>query len=267
MLRQRHQVPVKVQHTKSVKWKWKLLLRLWDFRMPVPRRSILRQDEQATIKSLLKPGDIFLEANNAYPLSQVITKILDGSNWIHSAIYVGDNKVIDAGRKPCVARTKLDRFLQTTDLAIYRPQYHSPEDILAVLSFAKSSIGVPFNLNFDDTDTHTFYCTQLVSRALLSMPHPIQLRTKTIFWKTAVPTSSVATASEIDCIWSSQPNFWRNIAVHWPIVLSAMLGAYCGGRLSIYGFLPGIIFGALLSILMVHRMTGQKHRGVLGSST
>jgi uncharacterized protein YycO len=235
--------------------------------MPIPRRSLLRADQKAKIKSLLKPGDILLESHNAYPVSQIITKILDGSNWIHSAIYVGDNKVIDAGRKPCVTRSKLDGFLQTTDVAIYRPKYHNPEDILAVLSFAKDSIGVPFNLNFDDADAHTFYCTQLISRALLSMPHPIHLRHKTIFWKTAVPISSVETASDIDCIWSSQPNFWLNIAVHWPIVLSAMLGAYCGNRISIYGFLPGILFGALFSILIVNRMTGQKNHGVLGSAT
>ncbi len=155
---------MKVQHKKFTSWQWRLLIRLWDFRMPISVRSLLDAEQKSTIKSLLKDGDILLESNNVYPLSQVITKILDGSDWIHSAIYVGDDQVIDAGRKACVARIKLDKFLLTTDVAIYRPNYHCSDDLSALLSFAKNSVGAPFNLNFDDTDEHSFYCTQLISQ-------------------------------------------------------------------------------------------------------
>ena len=63
--------------------------------------QFLDAQDKITIKSLLKQGDILLETNNVYPLSQVITKEnpTEGSNWIHSAIYVGDDKVVDAGKK------------------------------------------------------------------------------------------------------------------------------------------------------------------------
>ena len=39
--------------------------------------QFLDAEQKSTIKSLLKQGDILLETNNVYPLSQVITKILD----------------------------------------------------------------------------------------------------------------------------------------------------------------------------------------------
>jgi len=236
--------------------------------MPISLRSLLPADQKATIKSLLQSGDILLESNNVYPLSQIITKIIDGGNWIHSAIYVGDNKVIDAGRKPFVASIKLDKFLLTTDVAIYRPKYHSADDISAVLSFVNSSIGAPFNLNFDDTDQHTFYCTQLISRALLSMPHPIRLKHKTIFWITAIPNSSVEQReSDFTCIWSSHPRFWLNIGVHWPVFLSATLGAYCGSLLSLYALFPGVLIGAVFSILIGNRISTYSRHSVPDSQT
>ena len=235
--------------------------------MPISVRSLLDAEQKSTIKSLLKQGDILLETNNVYPLSQVITKILDGSNWIHSAIYVGDDKVVDAGRRACVARTKLDNFLLTTDVAIYRPNYHCSDDLSALLSFVEKSIGAPFNLNFDDIDEHSFYCTQLISRALLSMPHPIRLEHQTHFGKTAIPTSSVEQHPEITCIWSSHPKFLPNIVVHWPTVSCAALGAYFGSLLSLYWLFPGVMIGALLSIFVGNRISGYKRRGFLGSRT
>jgi hypothetical protein len=196
---------------------WKILLRLMDVRMAVRSEDILPAESREEIKSLLKTGDILLESNNAYLSSQIVAKLLFRTNWIHAAIYVGDEKVVDSGRNPSVALNDLDQFLLTTDLGVYRPKYASPEDVSAAVSFANKAVGKPFNITLDDTHGHSFYCTQLVSEALLSMPHPIQLPIRHLLWKQIVPPAVVATSPDLECIWSSHPQFFSNIGAHLPL--------------------------------------------------
>src|ERR1035437_3307341 len=114
-----------MRHTLK-RYLWKILLRLMDVRMAVRDEDILSEEQREEVKSLLKKGDILLESNNAYLSPQIVANLLFGTNWIHSAIYVGDGKVIDSGREPSVAINDLDQFLLTTDLAVYRSKYGSP---------------------------------------------------------------------------------------------------------------------------------------------
>ncbi|CAN5501369.1 hypothetical protein BH10CYA1_BH10CYA1_39620 [soil metagenome] len=205
-------------HRNSKRYLWKFLLHLLDVRMPVPSEYYLSESSRDEVRGLLQPGDIFLESNNAFPGSQIAAKLLFGTDWIHAGIYIGENKVIDSGRKPCVALNELDQFLFTTDLAIYRPQYLGPEDQQAAIAFANNAVGKPFNITLDDTHGHSFYCTQLIAEALLSMPHPIRLKHRHILWKSVVPPVALVRSAELDCIWSSSPRFFRNIIAHIPIL-------------------------------------------------
>jgi hypothetical protein len=90
-----------------------------DVRMAVRNEDILSAQSREEIKSLLKTSDILLESNNAYLSSQIVAKLLFHTNWIHAAIYAGDEKVIDSGRNPAVAvkcrfwRCKRKSCLQT----------------------------------------------------------------------------------------------------------------------------------------------------------
>jgi hypothetical protein len=207
-----------MRHHKPKRGIWKLLLHLLDVQIAVNPDEYMPEATRAEIISLLQPGDIFLESSNAYPYSQIVAKLIFGTSWIHAAIYVGDQKVVHSGRKPQVTLDPLDRFLHTTDASIYRPNYVEKEDRDAAISYAMKAVGKPFNITLDDTHGHSFYCTQLISEALLSMPHPILLAHRRVLWKSVIPPVAVEASKDFKCIWSSHPNFVRNISTHISVI-------------------------------------------------
>lgn len=210
---------------------WRCTLRLLDTKFPVPRQALLSPGQRAQIQKLLQPGDLMVESNCMYPGWQLAALLTFGSRWMHAGIYIGDGIVIDAGTKPYVAQVPLAEFLKTSDVAVYRPKYATVEDRSAAIAFAIHHLGMPFNLKFDHANTNSFYCAQLLSSALLNMPHPILLRQRQMLWKTIVPPSSVTTSEYIDCIWSTDSNLFRRLWIYWPIMLGALFGWGAGQML------------------------------------
>jgi Permuted papain-like amidase enzyme, YaeF/YiiX, C92 family len=205
-----------MRHHRPKRGIWKLLLHLLDVQIEVNPDNYIPEAMRSEIRSLLQPGDVLMESHNAYPYSQIVAKLLFGTNWIHAALYIGDEKVVHSGRKPHVTLDPLEEFLHTTDVAIYRPNYVKNEDRDAAISYAEKAVGKPFNITLDDTHGHSFYCTQLISEALLSMPDPINLAHRRVLWKSIIPPVAVETSKDFKFIWSSHPDFVRNIGTHIP---------------------------------------------------
>lgn len=183
---------------------WKTLLRCLDVSVPFLAGPTLTTAQQEKIKSLLEPGDILLETNARYPGWQLAALLTLGSNWMHSAIYIGNGQVIDVGTEPYVSKIPLDVFLKTTHIAIYRPSYLTTEDRQTAIRFVTGKIGAPFNVTFDTADKHSFYCTQLISSALLAMPNPIPLPKVKMLWKEVVGPKSITNSDNIKLIWTTR---------------------------------------------------------------
>src|SRR5581483_10848649 len=162
---------------------WHFLLSLLDTRVPILASHSLSTESRQQIKEFLQAGDVLLESNRAYPGWQLLSRLMVGSPWMHAAVYVGNGIVVDAGTEPRVARIAIDEFLNTTDIIVYRPRFAGPEDAQAAVSYVLKQIGRPFNVSFDHGDNRSFYCSQLVSQALLQMPHPINLPVERVLWK------------------------------------------------------------------------------------
>jgi hypothetical protein len=229
---------------------WGIVGRLLSTRLPtLPLRNLNAAQCQA-VKDLARPGDILLDSNYSFLLPQIGNKLFFGSTWIHAAIYIGDGMLIDSGRRAHVAHLPLDKFLQTTGLAIYRPVYQSPADVAAMIQYAKECLGLPFNVSFDQNDPDALYCGQLVARALESMPHPITIEPRQVFGRKLLPPAAIAACPDIKCIWTSQPRFLTNIGAHWPLLAASMLGSSCGhaiGLAPLAGGTLGIIALAVLA--------------------
>lgn len=195
---------------------WRLLLNALDTEVSVREGDLLKAEQIATIKSLLRPGDVLLESNSSCPLWQLAAAVALGSAWTHSAIFIGDNSVIDAGTKPYVARVSLNDFLKTTDVAIYRPSYSNETDVQAAVAFASSCLGKPFNITFDHNDHNSFYCTQLISTALLKMPNQIKLELSRMLWKRVVSPNSIAKSTYMKCLFSTKPSLWKHLKRNLP---------------------------------------------------
>ncbi|GEM_PF-1294069 len=234
---------------------WTSLLRIFDCKFPTVC-SRLSEQKINEIKLALRPGDILLEHNDSYPLWQIAAAIA-GSSWAHAAFYVGDNTVIDSGTEPCVARIDLDRFLRTTDVAVYRPHYRTDSDVQAALSCAASCLGRPFNRTFDPESKGSFYCSQLTSSVLMQMPNPIRLPpSRALFWKPMIMPSSIERCSEMELVWRSRNSCLARLRSHLPTLAPATAGAIVGSHFGLAQAATLAGFFMLLSLLAFNAVAG-----------
>jgi hypothetical protein len=140
----------------------------------------LSPEERSLVRSLVKPGDILVDSNDAFPGWQLLSKVFLRSEWVHMALYVGDGIVLDAGHKSHVAEISLERFLRTSHLAILRPHYSGDDDAQNVIACAKKYLGKPYNRALNLASTDDVYCTQLMREALMQMENPIEVRSTNV---------------------------------------------------------------------------------------
>lgn len=222
---------------------WSLWLqRLMNLRFPTLGAGLtVRQKKE--VRALLKPGDILLKDNCSYPLSQLGARVL-GSSWIHSAVCVGEGKLIDCGSKPYVAQILLDDFLDASDLAVYRPRFETDADRESALNFLYGQIGRPFNKTFKLSNKNSFYCTQLVYRMLEQMPHPIEFHVSRLGKRPVILASDIETCPQLECVYLFRVAPWRACITHMPSLLALCVGSAVSSRLS-----PQFsVLGALLTL-------------------
>jgi uncharacterized protein YycO len=179
---------------------WLALLRLLKTRVPLTKAR-LSPEEQTQVRTILQPGDILLEDDSAYPLWQVASRVV-GSRWSHMAFYIGDGLVIDAGTKPYVAEIDLEEFLQTSNIAVFRPKYKHPSNLWSAVNFMRNRLGCPFNSSFNLNKQNTYYCAQLISRAFAQMPVPIHLQRSQWLGKQFILPSAVEYSEDFTLVWS-----------------------------------------------------------------
>lgn len=97
----------------------------------------------ASLVATLKPGDVLLvEGKERYSTA---VKYFTQSVWSHSALYIGNNKLIEADLKQGVIELPLD-FYRDYHTRICRPYNMHPEDIEKVIAHAKAQIGHTYDL-------------------------------------------------------------------------------------------------------------------------
>lgn len=186
--------------------------------------SHLSSSQTEMILSMLRPGDVLLKDDCDYPLSQLGARLL-GSEWIHAAVYVGNNQIIDCGSKPYVAENNINDFLRASSFAIYRPQFATPEDLESLLVFLRASLGRPFNRTFRFSNKNSFYCTQLIYRALQQMPHPIDLHISDVGGRPAILAGDIELNTELERVYRNRIGLARSIFCHIPSAAACVIGA------------------------------------------
>lgn len=146
----------------------------------------LSADERQFIASIVRPGDILVDSNDAFPGWQILSKIFLGSEWVHMGLYVGDGIVVDAGQKAHVSEITLQRFLRTSRVAVLRPHYQDDEDVERVIACARKFIGKRYNSALDLASADDVYCTQMMREVLKTLQNPIEVRTTNVLGRSIV---------------------------------------------------------------------------------
>ncbi|MCE1246994.1 MAG: hypothetical protein LWY06_10150 [Firmicutes bacterium] len=227
---------------------------LLDVRVPTTTKSFPKADVEK-IMSSIKPGDVILETNNAYPGWQILEKTVFNSDLTHAAIYEGDGKFLEAttgdpsGKG--VIRTDLREYLDGRIMVeIIRPPYKSEEDKKAALDYARSQLGKPYDSAFNQETDKEQYCAELVQRALASMPNPIEVPITNFFGHKAVGPNAFQKIPGAETVYSSGASFWKSMASHYPVYMGALAGAAAGAvTLGPLGAIGGFVTGGLLTTM------------------
>lgn len=218
----------------------------------VPTTTPTMSDERRdSILASIRPGDIILETDNAYPGWQRLEFFTMQSHYTHAAIYEGDGKFLEA-TPPKVARTDLREYLHGHQLVcIVRPDYKSSQDVDAALEYCRQQIGKPYNGTFSMGNGESLYCAELVYNAMKAMPNPLDVPLKKVLGKPAVAPDSFLEIAGATRVYDDESSFWKNQSSHWPVLASAIgttaVASYLGGPVAgVAGFAGGLVLSILV---------------------
>ncbi|MDQ7824182.1 MAG: YiiX/YebB-like N1pC/P60 family cysteine hydrolase [Candidatus Eremiobacteraeota bacterium] len=249
-------------------------VKILGIRIPTVTKDIT-VERREKIMSLLQPGDLIIETNNGYPSWQVMEKVTLGSDYTHVGMYEGDGKMLEATalnreNNSGVVRADVRKFLQGPALIeIVRPPYKTPEDREAALGYMRSQFGKPYDSSFDFENSDKYYCSELVYKALQSMPNKMEvpLKEKVLGMnKRAVAPDAFRYIKDAEIPYSDGSNFWKNQASHYPVALGALAGGAAGwaaastigASLGPVGCALGLCTGLVLTTLIGNKIqTGQ----------
>jgi uncharacterized protein YycO len=123
---------------------------------------IIDDVDVAKIKANLKNGDALVSRVN-YELSNGVEKLLMGSFWGHSAIYL--NGYIYEAVTGSVRKTSLEKFCFTKDgVGVCRLPGSDWTDIQIrdMVSFCEEQLGEPYDFSFNWGRVDRWYCSKLV---------------------------------------------------------------------------------------------------------
>jgi hypothetical protein len=144
------------------------------------------------IIKIINPGDVILvEGKQRFSIA---IKYLTQSNWSHSAVYIGNQKLIEADLKEGVRIIPLQEYMGY-HTRICRPKNLSEADLDALLNFLRSKIGSQYDtkhvsdlfkialnprlslrkvlINLGSSDPQKVICSSLIADAFQSIHYPI----------------------------------------------------------------------------------------------
>ena len=215
----------------------------------------ISEERKQEIMSVVQPGDIILANNDNYPSWEIFEHIVGGGDYTHSAIYEGDGNFIEASASARtnggVGRTKLSDYIKgRMNFQIIRPPYESKEDIAAALNYADSQIGKKYDMAFK-YDDNEIYCSELVAKALKSMPNEIHTPTFQFAGREAVLPDDFRKLEGAQVVYDDKSTFLKSMLNLSPALLGgAALAVGAGLALGPVGAVIGLVAGTLTTSIV-----------------
>lgn len=129
--------------------------------IPTHNEKFLSREDIISYIDTLEVGDIIFTESDQY-----LSSILTPGKRTHSAIYLGERKVLDASSEGVSIRdidqlSNLSSYSFLKSLLAFRINTEK-EHIQIFVDLAKQQIGKKYNFDFDTNDTSSFYCSQLI---------------------------------------------------------------------------------------------------------
>ena len=208
-------------------------------------------ERMAEIQAKVKPGDVLMSADLAYPGWGRMEHWTVGSTYTHAALLGDDGAVYEAVGEG-VSKTTLEQFLAGRKKIAVARTGMSQEGARSATQFAQDQVGKPYDNAFDYSENGGFYCSELVSKSLEAGSCPLTIPMKSVFGKQAVAPDAFLKAEGAEVVHDDQSGYWTNKLGYWPLaactlglgVVGGLLGGPGGALLgSSTGFLGSVLVG------------------------
>lgn len=208
-------------------------------------------EKMAEIQSKVKPGDVLMSADMAYPGWGRMEHWTVGSSYTHAALLGDDGAVYEAVGEG-VSKTTLEQFLAGRKKIAVARTGMSEEGASAATKFAQAQVGKPYDTAFDYSENASFYCSELVAKSLEAASYPIEIPMKSVFGRQAVAPDAFLKAEGTEVVYDDKSGYWANKVGYWPLaactlglgVLGGIMGGAGGAVLgSSSGFLGSVLVG------------------------
>lgn len=200
----------------------------------------------------LQPGDIVLSTDNLYPGWQIFEKILGNSDYTHVGIYEGRGRILEARSGHGVIRNYLRRCLKGyQSIKVVRPAYKSPDDVKAMLLYAKKQLGKDYDVTFDSRTDDRIYCSELVAKSLERADPDLAVRPQVIFGIPAYLPGDMKNGAGTKVIFDDKTSFAKNLLSHYPgFIGGAAIGITASAVFGKRGGWLGFIGGAVATMIV-----------------
>lgn len=214
----------------------------------------ISSDKAQSLKEKIRPGDVLMTADGAYPGWARMEFWAIGSHYTHAALVGSDGQVYEAVGEG-VIQGSLDEFLQgRLKVAVARPGLDEA-GVERATEYCRGQLGKAYDGFFNTEDDKEFYCSELVAKALATADPSVQTPTKSLLGKKAIAPDVFLSAPGFQPIHDDGSHYWKNKLSYWPLGAAAVgVGAagYAIGGLA--GAVVGASAGFVGSVLIGNKM-------------
>ncbi len=219
-----------------------------------PTHPEMSPEQSQDLCSKMKPGDVILTADMAYPGWARMEFWTVRSNYTHAAILGNDGHVYEAVGEG-VQKVKLDEFFDGRfKVAIVRLGLDDAQAARAT-DYCQQHLGKSYDGVFNTATEDEFYCSELVTKALESAAPELQIPRDRLLGKVAIAPDAFLHTPGAERIHDDGSHYWKNKLTYWPLATSALAGGVAGAMLSgLGGAALGGAAGLVGSILVGNKI-------------
>lgn len=205
----------------------------------------ISEEKIREICAKIKPGDVILTADLAYPGWARMEYWTVRSNHTHAAFVGNDGNVYEAvGRG--VLKGKLEDFFEgRIKVAVARIGLDEGA-VARATEYCQSQVGKPYDDGFVTGDDATFYCSELVAKAVEHGDPSLHVPHRSVFGKDAIGPDAFLEMPSVARVHDDGSHYWKNKLVYWPLGASAVAGGVAGAVIS---GIPGAVVGGFAGFL------------------
>lgn len=212
------------------------------------------QERRSEISGKVKPGDVLLSADMAFPGWGRMEFWTVRSHYTHAA-FVGSDKHVYEAVGNGVQRVTLDSFLEgRIKVSVFRPGL-STEDTKKATDYCSDQIGKAYDSVFKTNGDEEFYCSELVAKALAKTDKNPEVPMSKLMGKDFIAPDAFRYLPGVEVVHDEKSNYFKNKLGYWPLATSAAAGAAAGAAIGgLSGAAIGGVAGFVGSVLIGNKI-------------